>query len=118
AAERQTSAPEGELIAPPGFVVHQGKVLEIHTQPDQLESAIHIAIDSGQWDRLEEFISRYRMMRSHRPALVAMTEGLLARHRGDYGLAVRRMQDAHDASPRDGRIHLELARLQFEDNQD
>lgn len=118
AAERRTATPEGELIAPPGFLVHQGKVLEVHTQPDQLEPAIQIAIDTGQWDRLEEFISRYRLMRDHRPALIAMAEGLLARHRGDYPLALQHMQSAHEAALQDGRIYLELARLQFEDNQD
>ncbi|THF64121.1 porin family protein [Pseudothauera rhizosphaerae] len=117
AAERQ-AAPPGELIAPPGSVVYEGQVYEVQTRLEDLEPAIYIALNTGQWARLEEFVSRYRLLRGHRPALVAMAEALLARHRGDYALALRRMQAAHDADPEDARIRLELARLRFEDNQD
>ncbi|WP_168734217.1 surface lipoprotein assembly modifier [Pseudothauera nasutitermitis] len=117
AAERR-AAPPDELIAPPGSLVYEGRIYEVQTRLEELEPAIYIAINSGQWDRLAELVGRYRMLREHRPALADMAEALLARQRGDHALALRRMQAAHEADPVDVRIRLELARLRFEDNQD
>lgn len=117
AAERRTVQPD-EVVAPPGSLVFEGQVYEVRTNLEELEPAIYIAINTGQWARLPEFVGRYRLLRAHRPALVAMAEALAARHRGDHALALRRMQAAHDADPEDARIRLELARLRFEDNQD
>lgn len=117
AAERRAAQPD-EPLAPPGSVVYEGRVHEVRTRVEELEPAIYIAINSGQWERLAEFVGRYRLLREHRPALVAMAEGLLARHDGDHARALRRMRTAHDADPADARIRLELARLRFEDNQD
>lgn len=117
AAERRTAQP-GELVAPPGSLVYEGQIYTVPTRLDALEPAIYVAINTGQWDRLTEFTSRYRLLRDHRPALVAMAEALLARQQGDHALALRRMQAAYDADPEDARIRLELARLRFEDNQD
>ncbi|RZS35338.1 uncharacterized protein DUF560 [Corticibacter populi] len=117
AAER-AAGPQGELFAPPGSLVVDGRVQAVQSRQEELEPAIYIAINSGQWERLPEFLSRYRLLHGHRPALVAMAEALLARHQGDYAAALRRMQAAHAADPADARINLELARLRFEDNQD
>lgn len=117
AAERRVQ-PSGDLVAPPGAIVHEGQIYAVPTNVQALEPAIYVALNTSQWDRLEEFISRYRLLRDHRPGLVAMAEGLLARQRGDHARALRRMQAAHAAEPNDTRIRLELARLQFEDNQD
>lgn len=117
ATERRPQ-PDDKLIAPPGAIVHKGQIYSVATNVQALEPAIYVALNTGQWDRLEEFTSRYRLLRDHRPALVAMAEGLQARQRGDHALALQRMQAAHAAEPGDARIRLELARLQFEDNQD
>lgn len=117
AAERRTVEPDG-LVAPPGSVVYEGRIYEVQTRLEELEPAIYIAINTRQWERLPEFVGRYRLLREHRPGLVAMAEALLAREQGDHALALRRMQAAHDADPDDARIRLELARLRFEDNQD
>ncbi|MFD2447862.1 tetratricopeptide repeat protein [Vogesella fluminis] len=87
-------------------------------QLDALEPAIYVAINSRQWRQLPDFISRYRQLAGHRPALAAMAEGLLAHSQGNYPLALRHMQLASEQEPDDIRIALELARLQFEDNQD
>ena len=108
----------GEPVAPPGAVVHEGKIYEVQTNLQDLEPAIYIALNTGQWERLVEFVGRYRLLRDHRPALVDMAEGLLARQAGAIALAVRRLQAAHAADPEDARIRLELARLLFEDNRD
>jgi len=117
-AAEQRLQPLTPLVAPPGMVVHEGKIYEVRNYVQDLEPAIYIALNTGQWDRLVEFISRYRLLRDHRPEVVDMAEGLLARHRGDYGLALTHLNRAHAAAPDDARIRLELARLQFEDNRD
>jgi len=117
ASERRMQ-PAAPLVAPPGAVVHEGKLYEVRNVAQDLEPAIYIALNTGQWARLAEFISRYRLLRDHRPALVDMAEGLLARQRGDYALALQHMMRAHAAAPDDARIRLELARLHFEDNRD
>lgn len=117
AAERRMQ-PVEPLVAPPGTVVHEGKIYSVRNSVQDLEPAIYIALNTGQWDRLAEFISRYRLLRDHRPALVDMADGLMARQRGRYGLALDLMSRAHAAAPGDARIRLELARLQFEDNRD
>ncbi|TEA74118.1 porin family protein [Allopusillimonas ginsengisoli] len=117
AVERRALPPDS-LIAPPGAVVHDNTIYEVQTTLESLEPAIYIALNTGQWDRLLEFISRYRLLRDHRAALVDMALGLLARQQGDHARALHRMQAAHTAAPEDIRIRLELARLQFEDNRD
>jgi outer membrane protein len=97
---------------------YEGQDYHVPDQLDTLEPAIYIAINSKQWGALPGFISRYRQIAGHRPALAAMGEGLLAHAQGDYPLALRHMQAASGAEPQDVRIRLELARLWFEDNQD
>ncbi|MFT3758223.1 porin family protein [Thauera sp.] len=114
----QKAKAEAALAAPPGSLLYEGKVYEVGNTPQELEPAIYVAINTGQWTHLPDFVSRYRLLREHRPALVAMAESLLARFRGDYPTAVQRMQDASALEPDDARIRLELARLWFEDNQD
>jgi len=117
AADRQ-NAGEAVDIAAPGTIRHQGKVYTVNDRLEELEPAIYIALNSGQWERLLEFIERYRQLPQYRPALVNMAEGLLAREARDYRRALHKMQAAHAAEPADLRIALELSRLQFEDNQD
>jgi len=117
ATEQPAEAPAG-LVAPPGTLLHQGRLYEISNHVDHLEPAIYMALNTGQWDNLAEFLGRYRLLRNHRPALVAMANALRARHDGDYPLALRSMRAAQAAEPGDARIQLELARLLFEDRQD
>ncbi|WP_341644784.1 porin family protein [Thauera sp. SDU_THAU2] len=116
-AERRMQ-PVESLVAPPGTVVHEGRIYEVGNNLQDLEPAIYIALNTGQWDRLVEFVGRYRLLRDYRPELVDMANGLLARHRGLYGQALEHLSRAHAANPGDARIQLELARLQFEDNRD
>lgn len=117
AAERRAVPPD-EPTLPPGTVLFEGTIYTVGTSLEELEPAIYITINSGQWERLQAFVSRYRLLEGSRPALVAMAEGLEARHRGDLAQALRRMRAAHDAEPEDVRIRLELARLFLENNQD
>ena len=119
AAERMAGPDAGVLLqAPPGALLYEGQIHAVPSNLQALEPAIYIAINTGQWDRLAEFISRYRLLKGHRPALVAMAQALLARQQGDVTQALRLMQAAHVAEPQDARISLELARLLFEDNRD
>lgn len=117
AAERRVAPPE-EPPTLPGTVLFEGAIYEVGTSLEELEPAIYIAINTGQWERLLEFVGRYRLLEGSRPALAAMAEGLAARHRGDHALALHRMRAAHDAEPEDVRVRLELARLLLENNQD
>lgn len=117
AIEQKTQAVEAQE-PPPGTLLYEGQIYQVPDQLDALEPAIYVAINSRQWRQLPDFISRYRQLAGHRPALAAMAEGLLAHSQGDYPLALRHMQLASEQEPDDIRIALELARLQFEDNQD
>lgn len=117
AAQYHAIAQPTSVTAPPGTVLHEGRIHEVGTHPGDLESAIYMSLNSGQWEKVAEFTSRYRLLRKHRHALVDMADALHARHRGDYRTALRKMQAAHNAEPKDVRIQLELARLLFEDNQ-
>ncbi len=107
-----------EPAAPPGQIRHEGQLYSVGDDKNELEAAIYIAVNSAQWERLVEFITRYRVLPDHRPALPAMAEALLARQAGDLHGALRRMLVAHEHEPGDLRITLEMARLQFENNQD
>lgn len=118
AAEQAISMPQGDLIAPEGALLYEGQVYEVRTTVEDLEPAIYIAINTGQWDRLPDFLARYRLLRGHRMALVNMADALLARYQGDHALALKQILAAQAADPEDMRIRLELARLRFENNQD
>lgn len=117
-AQQVATEPQGDLVIPAGALLYEGQVYEVRSTVADLEPAIYIAINTGQWDRLPDFLGCYRLLRKHRPALVAMADGLRARRQGDYGLALRHLAAAHAAEPEDLRIRLELARLRFEDNQE
>lgn len=119
AAERMAGPEDGPLLqAPPGALLYEGQVHTVPSTVQALEPAIYIAINTGQWERLAEFVSRYRLLQGHRPALAQMALALLARQQGDVAQALRLMQSAQEAEPQDARIALELARLLFEDNRD
>lgn len=119
AAERMAGPEDGLVLhAPPGALLYEGKVHTVPSTRQALEPAIYIAINTGQWERLAEFVSRYRLLQGHRPALAQMALALLARQEGDVAQALRLMQSAQAAEPQDARIALELARLLFEDNRD
>lgn len=117
ASARQDALP-AEATAPAGQVRHEGQLYTVGEAVDELEPAIYIALNSSQWERLVEFIARYRALPAHRPALVTMAEALLERQANNLRIALQRMNDAHALEPDDLRIQLELARLLFEDNQD
>ena len=119
AAERMAGPEDGLLVqAPPGALLYEGQVHTVPSTVQALEPAIYIAINTGQWERLAEFVSRYRLLQGHRPALAQMALALLARQQGDVAQALRLMESAQAAEPQDARIALELARLLFEDNRD
>lgn len=119
AAERMAGPEDDRVLqAPPGALVYEGQVHTVPSTVQALEPAIYIAINTGQWERLAEFVSRYRLLQGHRPALAHMAQALLARQQGDVAQALRLMQSAQVAEPQDARIALELARLLFEDNRD
>lgn len=117
-ANERLTEPVEEPPAPPGSVAYEGQIYEVQNTPQDLEPAIYIALNTGQWDRLLEFIGRYRLLRDSKPELLGLAEGLLARQQGDYPHALQHLQAAHAANPANARIRLELARLQFEDNRD
>ncbi|WP_400589764.1 surface lipoprotein assembly modifier [Pseudomonas aeruginosa] len=114
----QKSQAEQSLAVPPGTLLYEGQTYQVPDLLEALEPAIYIAINSNQWVQLPDFIARYRQLPGHRPALAAMAESLMARNRGDYPTALRRMLEAREEEPQDARIRLESARLLFEDNQD
>lgn len=99
-------------------MLYQGQRYQVPDRLDALEPAIYVAINTGQWSQLPDFIERYRKLPDHRPALVAMAESLLARFENNYPLALQRMEQASALEPQDARILLELARLWFEDYQE
>lgn len=87
-----------------------------HTEHD-LALGIYYAVNDRQWNKVREFLMHYRTLSSHKPHLVLMAEGLLARSQGDVSGALEKMKAAQQAAPGDVRIGLELARLYGEDNQ-
>ena len=73
AAERMAGPEDGLLLqAPPGALLYEGQVHTVPSTVQALEPAIYIAINTGQWERLAEFVSRYRLLQGHRPALAQM----------------------------------------------
>ena len=87
-----------------------------HTEHD-LALGIYYAVNDRQWNKVREFLTHYRTLSGHKPHLVLMAEGLLARSQGDVSGALEKMKAAQQAAPGDVRIGLELARLYGEDNQ-
>lgn len=104
-------AADDHLIAIGGQTYHVGD------NEAELASAIFHALNARQWDKAAQFLARYRQLPQQRAGLVLMTEGLLARQRGDYRAAIASMRQAGQAALDDARIVLELARLLAEDNQ-
>jgi len=114
----QKAQAEEALAAPPGTLMYEGRRYQVPSTLEALTPAIYVAINTNQWTQLPDFITRYRELPGHRPALANMAESLLARFEGNYPLALQRMELASEQEPRDARILLELARLWFEDYQE
>lgn len=105
--------PQGELS-----VIVDGQPYRLERTLQDLEPALYIAINTGQWNTVRALVEAYRQLDGHEPHLALMAEGLAARHAGDYGAAIERLERAHDAAPDDMRTQMELARAYAEDNQD
>jgi len=98
-------------------IVIEGQEYRVGESADELALGIYYAINFQQWHKVEEFLSKYRLLAGHQPALVLLAEGLVARARGDIGTALVRLEAAEQAAPGDVRIQLELARAYAEDYQ-
>lgn len=94
-----------------------GKEYRVGGRVEEMAFGIYYALNFQQWEKVEEFLSRYRILAGHQPALILLAEGLLARAKGDIGMALSKLQAANKAAPNDTRILLELARLYAEDHQ-
>jgi len=120
AAERERSqlveeAPAG--VDPASLITIGGTTYSVDNTLADLGPAIYVAINLRQWDKLRQFVDKYRRLPGHEVPLVLMAEGMLAREARDHRLAAARLRQALAAQPDFLRAKLELARVLFEDNQ-
>lgn len=95
-----------------------GQVYRVDKTLGDLEPALYVAINTGQWRTVRDLAAQYRLLAGHKPYLALMADGLAARHAGDYEAAVETLARAHRVEPDDMRVQMELARVYAEDNQD
>ncbi|MCH4270120.1 surface lipoprotein assembly modifier [Kerstersia gyiorum] len=98
-------------------LVIEGQEYRVAEDAAGLALGIFYAINLQQWDKVEEFLSKYRLLAASRTEVILLAEGLHARARGDTATALERLRRAKLAAPGDTRIRLELARLYAEDYQ-
>lgn len=95
-----------------------GQTYRVEKKLKDLEPALYVAINTGQWQAVKELATQYRLLSDHKPHLALMADALVARRAGDYSTAVTSLALAHDSAPEDMRVQMELARVYAEDNQD
>jgi len=117
---RQQQRPQWQVAAPTGelSVEVNGQRYRVQRSLADLEPALYVAINTGQWNNAGELAAAYRELPGHKEHLALMAEGLSARHSGDYHSAVRLLEHANAAAPDDLRVQMELARIYAEDQQD
>lgn len=115
-SECEASRPR-DCLSDSGSIEIDGETYLVPNTANDLKLGIYYAIDGRQWGKVREFLQRYRNLSDHKPQLVLMAEGLLARSEGKTAAALEKIQAAHETAPEDVRINLELARLYGEDNQ-
>ena len=94
-----------------------GTTYRVRDTLEELAPALYMAINLRQWDKVRQFVARYRQLPGHDAALVLMAEGMLARERRDYATAQTKLRTALALNPQFVRAKMELARMLFEDNQ-
>jgi len=83
----------------------------------EVSNAAYVAINLQQWEKVRQFLDKYRSLSGHEVALVLMAEGMLARESQNYPTAIEKLNTALVHNPDFIRAKMELARVLFEDNQ-
>lgn len=99
------------------LITIEGQTYNVQNSVADLGPAIYVALNLQQWQKVRQFIERYRQLPDHEPALVHMAQGLLARHERSYTRAIAELRSALAQDGGFLRARLELARTLFEDNQ-
>lgn len=122
--DRTTSARERAYVPAADPAEHDASLITIEGQTYNVQNsvadlgpAIYVALNLQQWQKVRQFVERYRQLPDHEPALVHMAQGLLARHERHYRRAIAELRSALAQDSGFLRARLELARTLFEDNQ-
>lgn len=99
------------------LITIEGQTYTVQNSVADLGPAIYVALNLQQWQKVRQFLERYRQLPDHEPALVHMAQGLLARHERNYNRAIAELRSALADDGGFLRARLELARTLFEDNQ-
>ncbi|TBV16661.1 surface lipoprotein assembly modifier [Stutzerimonas kirkiae] len=99
------------------LITIEGQTYNVQNTLADLGPAIYVALNLQQWDKVRQFIERYRQLPGHEAALIHMAQGLLARHERNYRVAIGELRLALALQPGFLRAKLELARMLLEDNQ-
>lgn len=94
-----------------------GQTYRVGESEEELALGLYYAINLQQWDKVNEFLSQYQRLSDHKPELILLAQGLLARARNDHRTALDKLQKTNTIAPNDARIQLELGRLYTEDYQ-
>jgi len=114
----QSSLPqEPPDIDPSTLITIDGTTYSVRPTLEDLGPAIYVSLNLHQWEKVRQFLEKYRSLPGHEAALVAMAEGLLAREARDYSQAIARLNTALQTNPDFVRAKMELARVLFEDKQ-
>lgn len=99
------------------LITIEGQTYNVQNTSADLAPAIYVSLNLQQWQKVRQFVERYRQLPDHEPALVHMAGGLLARHERRYPKAIEELRRALALDAAFLRARLELARTLFEDNQ-
>lgn len=109
-----------EQLAPPGAntISLDGQTFQVKHTASSLGQALFLALQSHQWDVAQRLLNDYLTLADREQLLVHYAQGMLARVRGDYGLAISEFRALLAIKPDFLLAKLELARTLFEDGQD
>lgn len=99
------------------LITIEGQTYNVQNTLQDLGPAIYVALNLQQWEKVRQFVARYRQLPGHEQALVYLAQGMLARQQRDHGQAIEALRQALALEPGQVRARLELARTLFEDNQ-
>lgn len=118
AVERERELSKDEQSSERPTLTIDGETYTVEHNVNDVGQALHLMLQSRQWQSAARFLAEYLTLPDRDPMLVHYAQGMLARVQGKYAEAEHEYRELLKLQPDFLLGRLELARTLFEDQQD